>query len=321
MPGAARRANAESLRCRRGQKGNEFAITPALRMTRAFVLSGGASLGAIQAGMLQALFERRVTADLIVGSQAGAINGAFIASREQTVQTAEELGDLWHELRRGVFPSNPLTALIGVMGRGDRAAAQNPLRKVVRRHLQTDRLQDMSVPLHLVATDVLSGEELRLSSGPALDAVMASAAMPGVFAPVQFEGRTLMDGGVSDNTPISHAIELGADEIYVLPTGHACSLREPPRGPLPMLMHATSLLVQQRLLFDIERYSASARLIVLPPPCPQHVEPTDFSQAAELIDRALSDSRAFLRSLDRADRRGSDVTSARLLAPHAHPVT
>lgn len=76
-------------------------------MTRAFVLSGGASLGAIQVGMLQALFERRVAPDLIVGSQAGAINGAFIASRDPSVQTAEELGNLWHELRRGVFPSNP----------------------------------------------------------------------------------------------------------------------------------------------------------------------------------------------------------------------
>lgn len=79
-------------------------------MSRAFVLSGGASLGAVQVGMLHALFERRVTPDLIVGSQAGAINGAFIVSREPTAQTAEALGDLWHELRKGVFPSNPLRA-------------------------------------------------------------------------------------------------------------------------------------------------------------------------------------------------------------------
>ena len=77
-------------------------------MTRAFVLSGGASLGAIQVGMLQALFERRLTPDLIIGSQAGAIDGAFLATREPSVQTTQALGDLWHELRRGVFPASPL---------------------------------------------------------------------------------------------------------------------------------------------------------------------------------------------------------------------
>jgi len=152
---------------------------------------------------------------------------------------------------------------MGLMGRGDGLASQGPLRKVVARHLQVDELQDLRVPLHAVVTDVLSGEELRLSTGPALDAVMASASIPGVFSPVRLAGRTLVDGGVSDNTPISHAIELGGDEIYVLPTGYACALRESPRGALPMLLHATSLRVQQRLLSDIERYSERARLIVL----------------------------------------------------------
>jgi NTE family protein len=72
---------------------------------RAFVLSGGASLGAIEVGMLQALFERGIAPDLIVGTSVGAINGAFIASREPTVDTALELGEIWRGLRRGkVFP-------------------------------------------------------------------------------------------------------------------------------------------------------------------------------------------------------------------------
>lgn len=61
-------------------------------MTRAFVLSGGASLGAIEVGMLQALFERGIAPDLIVGTSAGALNGAFIAVREPTVEIAHALG-------------------------------------------------------------------------------------------------------------------------------------------------------------------------------------------------------------------------------------
>ena len=103
-----------------------------------------------------------------------------------------------------------------------------------------------------------------------------------------------------------------------MPTGHACALREPPRGALAMLLHATSLLVQQRLLFDIDRYAERARLIVLPPPCPQGVEPTDFSHADELIDGALITSRAFLKSIDPPDHRRADVTAAKLLGPHSH---
>jgi len=263
------------------------------------VLSGGASLGAIQVGMLHALFERGIAPDLIVGTSAGAINGAFIASREPMAATADALGEIWRGLRRGaVFPTNPVTKFVGFIGRSDHLVPAGNLRRILARHVQVQRLEDMRVPLHVIVTDVLSGQELRLSSGPAVDAVMASAAIPGVFAPVEVEGRRLMDGSVSDNTSISHAIELGADEVYVLSTGYACALATPPRSALAMLLHAMSLLVQQRLLLEIEVYRRHAKLVVLPPPCPQQVQPIDFSHAAVLIERALADSRAFLDRLD-----------------------
>jgi NTE family protein len=80
----------------------------------AFVLSGGASLGAIQAGMLHALYEKGIGPDLIIGTSAGALNGAFIASRPPTVETAEALADVWRGVRRNdVFPLNPLVASSG----------------------------------------------------------------------------------------------------------------------------------------------------------------------------------------------------------------
>jgi NTE family protein len=181
--------------------------------------------------MLEALFERAITPDLIIGSSAGAINGAFIASREPTVQTAKELGAIWRGLNRGsIFPLSPVTGLIGFVGRGTHVVPSGNLRRLVAGHARLDRLEDARVPLHVIATDVLSGGELRLSTGPAVDAVMASAAIPGVFAPVSVDGALMIDGGVCDNTPISHAIELGAEEIYVLPTGFSCDLEAPPAG-------------------------------------------------------------------------------------------
>jgi NTE family protein len=261
----------------------------------AFVLSGGASLGAIQVGMLHALYERGIAPDVIVGTSAGAMNGAFIASRPQTVGTARALGAIWRDLRRGqVFPLNPLTGLFGFLGARDHLVPASGLRRPIARNVQHEALEEMPIPLHVVAVDVISGEELRLSDGRIVDAVLASAAIPGVVAPVRWEGRTLMDGGVANNTPISHAVELGAERIYVLPTGHACALQGPPRGALAVALHAISLLTQRRLIDDIERHADAARLIVLPPPCPLGIQPIDFGHADELIGRALSDAREFL---------------------------
>ena len=221
----------------------------------AFVLSGGASLGAIQVGMLRALYERGVAPDLIVGTSAGALNGAYIASRPQASATAESLARIWRELRRGqVFPVNPLTGLLGFLGARDHLVPDSGLRRLIERHVECQGLEEMPIPLHVVAVDVVTGEELRLSSGPVLEAVLASAAVPGVLRPVPWEGRALMDGGVANNTPISHAVELGAERIYVLPTGHACALTEPPGGALAMALHAVSLLTHRRLIDDIERH-------------------------------------------------------------------
>jgi NTE family protein len=268
---------------------------PRRRETTAFVLSGGASLGAIQVGMLRALYERDVAPDLIVGTSAGALNGAYIASRPQTVHTADKLGEVWRGLRRGnAFPLNPVTGLLGFLGLRDHLVPASGLERLIDRHTEYERLEDFPIPLHVVAVDVITGEELRLSSGSLRDAILASAAIPGVLEPVAWGDRVLMDGGVANNTPISHAIELGATRIYVLPTGHACALDEPPGGALAMALHAISLLTQRRLIDDIERHRGSAKLIVLPPPCPLSTQPIDFDHADELIACSLTDARTFL---------------------------
>lgn len=268
----------------------------------AFVLSGGASLGAVQPGMLRALYERGVGPDLIVGTSAGALNGAFIASRPPTAATALELAEVWRGVGSGnVFPLNPLTGFLGFFGASDHLVSDHGLRKLVAGHLELGALEDSRIPLHVIATDLLSGRELRLSRGNALEAVMASAAIPGVFPAIEWKGRRLIDGGVANNTPILDAIELGADRIYVLPTGNACDLPEAPGGAVAMLLHAMSLLVMRRLLLEIEALRDRAELIVLPPPCPLTVAPIDFSHADELIRRGYEDSRDYLDAVERGE--------------------
>jgi len=245
--------------------------------------------------MLRALYEREIRPDLIVATSAGAINGAYVAARPQTVATAAELEAIWTSVRRGdVFPLNPLSGLLGFFGSRDHLVPDSGLERLVSEHLEHDRLERLPVPLHVVAVDVITGDELLLSEGPFLDAVMASAAIPGVLPPVEWGDRELMDGGVANNTPISHAIDLGAREIYVLPTGHACALQDPPGSALGMALHALSLLTQSRVVADIELHKAQAKLVVLPPPCPLGIAPIDFGHARELAERAARDAREFL---------------------------
>lgn len=263
-------------------------------MSVAFVLSGGASLGAIQVGMLRALVDHDVRPDLIVGTSVGAVNGAFLACREFTPETVDELAALWLDIRRGeVFPVAPLTGLLGFLGTRANLVPGGALRRLIVRHIDRERLEDLPTPLHVIACDLLTGQEVRLCEGPLVDAVLASAAIPGVLPPVDWRGRLLIDGGVINNTPITHALDLGADEIYVLTTG-ACSLTAAPRGALGIVIHATRLMVAQRFADEALALAGRADVTILPPPCPVDVQPMDFGHAAELMARAEATARAFL---------------------------
>jgi NTE family protein len=210
----------------------EHLRTPdASRPRTAFVLSGGASLGAPQVGMLEALHERDIVPDMPVGSSAGAPNAAFVASRPQTTATARALGRIWRNLQReDIFPVSMSALVGGLCGRRDHLVPDRGLRRLARRCIEFDDLADAPIPLHLVAFDLVEGRELSLSEGPAVDSVVAASSIPGVFAPVAMGDRRLIDGGVVNNTPISHAVELGAERIYVLPTQDP-SYRQLDRAP------------------------------------------------------------------------------------------
>jgi NTE family protein len=259
-------------------------------MPTAVVLSGGANLGAVQVGMLRALIEREVQPDLIVGTSVGAINGAYIADR-WNIEGATGLGEIWMGLRRSqVFPTRPIGGFFGFVGRRDHLVPADGLRRIVRRHVGNRRLEEFAIPLHVVATDVRSGVDRCLSAGHALDAIVASASIPGVFPAVRIDGSSYIDGGVVNNAPLSHAISQGATTVWVLPAGYACGLDHAPSSALAMALHAVSLLINRRLQLDIERFEGSCDVHVLPPLCPVAVGPTDFGQARQLMERSYASS-------------------------------
>jgi NTE family protein len=252
----------------------------------AFVLAGGGSLGAVEVGMLQALLDWGETPEFMVGASAGAINAAYFAA-DPTPAGASELERLWRTLkRRDVFPLD-LHSVFGLLRRRDHLVDSHGLRRLLERHLRYRRLEDAAVPIHVVATDMLTGDEVLLSAGPVIDAVLASTAIPGVFPPVPIGGRLLVDGGVANNTPISTAVGLGATRIIVLPTGFACALQRAPSGAVARAMHALSLLVTRQLVQDAERFAdGPIELRIVPSLCPLETSPYDYSAAATLITQA-----------------------------------
>lgn len=250
-------------------------------------MSGGASLGAVQVGMASALLGSGIRPDFIVGTSVGAVNGAWIAGE----RPIEGLVDLWKSLRtRDIFPVHPLLGLRGFLGRSSHLVPNSGLKRLLKRNTDYERLEDFPIPLSVIATEVASGLEVRLSEGPAVEAILASAAIPAVFPPVKIGGRTYMDGAIVDNTPITQAIEAGATEVWVLSTGFSCALVEPPVSAVAMAAHALAMLVEQRFALEVERRNYPVPVHLVPPPCPVSVSPVDFSQSAELIERAREET-------------------------------
>jgi NTE family protein len=256
-------------------------------MVTAFVLSGGGSLGAVQVGMLQALAIQRVEPDLLIGTSAGALNAAYVAGHGTSAAALDDLAGIWARLRRrDVFPLQPARLGAAAVGRAPSLCSNGPLRRLIADHIGFDRLEQAATPVHLIATDVRSGEEIVLSTGNAVDAILASSAIPAVFPSVRVAGRDLIDGGVADNAAVSQAVALGADTVYVLPTGYACALDHPPSSPLSSALHALTLLIQQRLILEVAHLADREDIRVLPPLCPLSVSSTDFRHGALLIERA-----------------------------------
>ena len=256
-------------------------------MRTAFVFSGGGSLGAVQVGMLQALSSRGIHPDVVVGTSAGSINAAFVAGHGDGARALAELAELWVGMRRrDVFHTSLLGVALAGMGRRSALCSPEPLSGLLQEHLGFSLLEQALLPLHVLTTDLLTGEGVLLSSGEALQALLASCAVPGIFPPVTWQGRLLCDGAFAVDSGIAHAVALGVDRVYLLPGGTACALSEPPRHPVAVALHGVTLLLQRRVVTESRVYARDVDLRVLPPLCPLAVSAADFEHAQSLIARA-----------------------------------
>jgi NTE family protein len=259
----------------------------------AFVFAGGGSFGAIQVGMLHALAARGVAADMVVGSSVGALNGAFYAG-DPTLKGVLRLETIWRGLtRHDVFPITWRT-LLGFVWRRDFLIPHDGIQKLIDDHIPYRNLQDAKLPLHIVTTDIITGDSVVLSDGPTAQAIIASTAIPGAFAPVPYKDYYLADGAISSNTPIRVAVAKGANRLIVLPTGYACSTHAPPIGAVANALHALTLLIARQLVSELEDIAPGIEYVVVPPLCPLVGSPYDFSRTADHIERAIQSTEAWL---------------------------
>lgn len=260
-------------------------------MTVAFVLQGGASLAAAQVGMLRALHEAGITPDLVVGTSAGAVNAVGYA-QDPSSAGLDAVEQAWRAVRRRDVLPLGLGPVVGALrGRSDGVVSPEGLRSWIAAGIVLDRLQDAAVPVGVVATDAESGRAVVLRSGDAVDALLASTAVPGVYPSVTIAGRRLVDGGVSADVPVPQAAELGATTSYVLPRAQLTPTGRP--GVSDRLLRTL-----QHLLDHQDAGQGGPRHVVrtLPAPLSDARSPFDFRDTGRLIDAAYNRATRWLRT-------------------------
>ncbi len=275
-------------------------------MTTAFVLGGGGVLGAAEVGMLRALFERDIGPDLVLGTSVGALNGAMVA-RDPTPAVIDRMAELWTgaAARGDVYGDRRLRTVRRAVATGTHIYSPKQMTERLRDEFGDLTFEELPVRFQVCAASIERAAEHWFDSGPVVDAVVASAAVPGLLPPAKVGNEHFLDGGIVNSIPVGRAVQLGAKRIFVLQVGRIDRPLKPPTKPWEVA----------RVSFEIARRHRFAREMgALPPGVQAHVLPAggtsprddsvlahrDFSSVQERIDRSYGASMAYLR--DAAER-------------------
>jgi NTE family protein len=262
----------------------------------AFVLSGGGNQGVSQVGMLRALLERDIVPDVVVGTSAGALNGAAIATTP-TLEKVDELERVWCALTGdAVFPGGTLQRVWNVLRRDDHLIPNNGLAEVITRAAPARTFAETQVPLRVVTADLVTGDEVVYVNGDLHPVLLASAALPGIFPPVELHGRTLVDGAVVNLVPISHALAGPVNRIFVLDVSDPLGSERPIRSPLDVVIRSFAISRDLRFELELQWVPKDIEVVVLPPPIDDR-DFFDFSGGERLIEDAYKNAIAALDDL------------------------
>jgi NTE family protein len=263
----------------------------------AFVLSGGGNLGATQVGMLRALTERGIRADLVLGASVGALNGAAYAA-DPTPQGVRRLEDLWVGLEdEDVMPGSWMPRSLQLARKGESIHSNEGLKKVIDSVLTAETFGELQVPFQCVTTAVEPAEETWFHRGPLKAPILASAALPAVYPLVEIDGIRYMDGAVVNDVPVARAVELGARTIYVL---HVGTLDRPwldPKRPFDVIVQAYWIARRHRYKEDLAALPRRVKAIILPVGSPPPLKYNDFTRSEELIAQSYGATAAHLDAI------------------------
>ncbi|MBA4383847.1 MAG: hypothetical protein C0410_03865 [Anaerolinea sp.] len=197
-------------------------------------LSGGATHGAAHIGVLQVLEREGIKPDYVAGTSAGALVGAAYCA-------GIPLDDLEKLFLSMAWPTLVKFSLIKPLALFD----TQPMEEFIKKNIGDCEFKDLNVPFAAISCDIVSGERVVLDKGPVAPCVRASAAIPGLFSPVEINGRLLVDGGVVDNLPVEHVIEMGADFTIGVDVSSPSKRGKRPENPFENLL-AMVYIMQER---------------------------------------------------------------------------
>ena len=257
----------------------------------AFVLGGGGVLGAVEVGMLRALFRAGYRPDVVIGTSIGAVNGALVAA-DPTEAVTERLVRLWTSPEAATVYGDSLGRQMRRFAARTHLHSPLPLRRLLEGELgDTSTFADLKVPFRCCAASIERAAEHWFDDGPLVDAVLASSSVPGLLPPMRIGDEHFVDGGIVNSIPIGEAVRAGAKLIFVLQVGRIERPLTVPRRPWEVAQVA----------FEIARRHRFAReLAMLPDDVRVHVLPTGGGESRDDSPWAYRDLGAVGRRISRA---------------------
>ena len=260
----------------------------------AFVMGGGASLGAAQVGMLQALSEYGVTPDLIVGTSVGALNGAFLAS--DPAGGANRLSHIWPTItKEQIFPGSPWQSIRTLRLDKTHLYSNEGLAEFIDTHLPVVDIDDLEVPFAAMATDVDTGAAVALDSGSAKSALLASASLPGFLPAVERDDHLLYDGGLVAKLPIGQALSMGASTLVLLDCTFPGQPAPRPTNLWQVMEWAMALTQNSQASAALPFIPSDVPVLYLPGPPRADFSHLELDHTSELISGAYDESRQYLK--------------------------
>lgn len=262
-----------------------------------FVFGGGGSLGAVQVGMLEALSEQHVTPDLVNGTSVGSLNGALVALDPKGA--ANRLAHAWARITRGqVFPGGLLAQARTLQHSKTHLFPNTGLAAVIAEFLgAAASFDNLALPFAAVTTDIATARPHVVETGALLPALLASAAIPGIFPAVDHDGRLLYDGGVVANVPLQQALAMGARSLVVLDCTFPGHNLPPPETLAEALLFTAMVTMRSQAILEAPLIAAQVPVVYLPGPAACRCSPFDFDHTSVLIADAYEAARPFLEGL------------------------